>query len=186
MVAGALAVGTKGASAQAPSPANRSLQVNQENVRLKNYLHDLAGPGAMVSVLGGGVADHFMQKNGNPDLAEDLARRIGMRASQAALEVSMRHGLAAVMHRSTEYQPCECHGFGHKVEHALLETFTDHRADGSRALSIPRLASAYAGGFSRMAWEPDRKPGDIARSTTISLGVNALFNVARELTGIAH
>ena len=186
MVAGALALGTRGVSAQTVAAPARSLRVNQQNVRFKNYLHDLAGPGAVVSVLGGGVADHFMHKGGNPDLAEDLARRVGERASQAALEVSVRHGLAAVMHRSTEYQPCECHGFGAKVEHALLETFTDHRADGSRALSIPRLASAYAGGFSRMAWEPDKRPGDIARSTTISLGVNALFNVARELTGIGH
>jgi hypothetical protein len=140
----------------------------------------------MLAAVGGGVADHFMRKDGKPDVAEDLARRIGARVTQASLEVSVRHGLAALMHRSTEYRRCECQGFGPKVEHALLETFTDRRADGSRALSIPRITAAYAGGFSRMAWEPDRSPGDVARSTTISLGFTAFFNVARELTGVGH
>jgi len=102
--------------------------------------------------------------------------------------VSVRHGLAALMHRSTDYhyQFCECHGFGPRVQHALLETFTDRRADGSRALSVPRFAGAYAGGFSRLAWERDRNAGDVMLGTTASLGFSALFNIARELTGLGR
>jgi hypothetical protein len=68
----------------------------------------------------------------------------------------------------------------------LLETFTDRRADGSRALSVPRIAGAYAGNFSRLAWERDRNPGDVALGATVSLGFSALFNVARELTGVGR
>jgi hypothetical protein len=102
------------------------------------------------------------------------------------VQVSVRHGLAALMHRSTDYQPCECDGFGRRVEHALLETFTDRRADGSRALSVPRIAGAYAGGFAPMAWEHDRNAGDAVLGSTVSLGFTALFNIARELTGLRH
>jgi hypothetical protein len=100
--------------------------------------------------------------------------------------VTVRHTLAALMHRSTDYQPCECRGFGPRVEHALLETFTDRRADGSRALSVPRIAGAYAGGFSRLAWERDRNVGDVALGTTLSFGFSALFNIARELSGVGR
>jgi hypothetical protein len=165
----------------------QSLQVRPENVRLNNYLHDLAGPGAFIGVVGGGLLDHVSGKQAAwGDDADGLARRIGSRATQAVVQASVRHGLAALMHRSTGYQPCDCRGFGPRVEHALLETFTDRRPDGSRALSVPRIAGAYAGGLSRLAWEPDRSAGEVALGTTLSFGFTAVFNIARELTGLAR
>lgn len=193
MAAATLVVAVEGAAAQAPAAApiisrsTPSLRLAPENVRLHNYLLDLAGPGALIGVVGGGLLDHIWKK---PDVSgddgEDLARRIGSRATQSAVQVSVRHGLASVMGYSTDYQPCECRGFGPKVEHALLETFTDRRADGSRALSVPRIAGAYAGGLSRLAWEPHRSAGDVVLNTTLSFGFTAVFNIARELTGLAR
>ena len=161
----------------------RSIQLNSENVRLNNFLHELAGPGAFVSMIGGGLLDQIRHTKNGPD---DLSGRIGTRAIQAAVEVSVHHGLAALMHRSTDYQPCHCHGFGRKVGHALLETFTDRRDDGSRALSVPRFASAYAGSFTELAWRHDRTLSDAALGTTMSFGFSALFNIAKELTGLAR
>jgi hypothetical protein len=186
MVATALAAAVAGGvSAQTPSApgatigrAPLSIRVNPENARLNNYLHDLAGPGAFAGVIGGGLVDQLRHKN---DGVGGLAGRIGSNATQAVVQTSVRHGLAALMHRSTDYQPCDCHGFGRRVGHALLETFTDRRADGSRALSVPRIAGAYAGGFSRLAWERDRNAGDVVLGTTVSLGLSAVFNIAREL-----
>jgi hypothetical protein len=194
MAAAALTVGSGTASAQspaAPAPVSSygtpSLQVRPESARLNTYLHDLAGPGAFIGVVGGGLLDHLWRKPSSwGDDADGLARRIGSRASQAAVQVSVRHGLAALMDRSTTYQPCECKGFGPKVEHALLETFTDRRLDGSRAFSVPAVAGAYAGGLTRLAWEHDRSVGDVALNTTLSFGFTAVFNIARELTGLAR
>ncbi|HZA98512.1 MAG TPA: hypothetical protein VE399_07015 [Gemmatimonadales bacterium] len=194
MAAAALTVASGSASAQSPaapapvsSDGTPSLRVGPENARLNTYLHDLAGPGAFVGMVGGGLLDHLWRKPSSwDDDADGLARRIGARASQAAVQVSVRHGLAALMDRSTTYQPCECKGFGPKVEHALLETFTDRRADGSRALSIPTIAGTYAGGLTRMAWESDRSAGDVVLGTTLSFGFTAVFNIARELTGLAR
>jgi hypothetical protein len=68
----------------------------------------------------------------------------------------------------------------------LLETFTDRRADGSRALSVPHIAGAYAGNFARMAWERDRDTGEAALGATVSIGFSALFNIGRELTGVGR
>lgn len=193
-LAGGVVAAASSAAAQAVAPEDTaaasaaiSVQIQPENVRLVRYLHDLAGPGAFIGVVGGGVLDQLWRKPSSwGDDADGLARRIGSRASQAAVQVSVRHGLAALMGRSTSYQPCECKGFGPKVEHALLETFTDRRADGSRAFSVATVAGAYAGGFTRMAWERDRSFGDLALNTTLSFGFTAAFNIARELTGLAR
>lgn len=181
MAATVIAAAAGRVSAQTPSaPATtQSIRITPERARFSNYLRDLAGPGAFVGVIGGGVLDQLRNKN---DGVGGLSGRIGSNATQAVVQTSVRHGLAALMHRSTDYQPCDCQGFGPKVGHALLETFTDRRADGSRALSVPRIAGAYAGGFSRLAWERDRSAGDVMAGTTLSLGFSALFNIARELT----
>jgi hypothetical protein len=105
---------------------------------------------------------------------------------QAAVEVSVHHGMAALMGHSTDYQPCDCKGFGNKLEHALLETFTDRRADGSRAIAVPRMAGAYAGRFARLAWEHDGGAQDVLLGTTLSFGFTAVFNIARELSGVGR
>jgi len=160
----------------------RSVRITPENVRFTNYLNDLSGPPALIGAVGGGLLRGVRQHDG----ADGLAGGIASKAAQHAVQVSVSHGLAAVMHRSTDYQPCQCRGFGPRVAHALLETFTDRRADGSRALSVPRMAGAYAGSFARLAWEPDRGVGDAAAGATLSLGFSALFNIARELTGVGR
>jgi hypothetical protein len=185
MAATALAAVAGRVSAQTPSAPGATIgreplpiRINPENARLNNYLHDLAGPGAFVGVIGGGLLDQVRHKN---DAVGGLAGRIGSNATQLVVQSSVRHGLAALMHLSTDRQPCDCHGFGPKVGHALLETFTDRHADGSRAFSVPRVAAAYAGGFSRLAWERDRNASDVLLGTTMSLGFSALFNIGREL-----
>jgi hypothetical protein len=184
-VAGRASAQTASAASAAIGPEPQSIRINPENVRLNNYLHDLAGRGAIIGVVGGGVVDHLRHKSGGggPD---ELSGQIAQRATEQAASVSVRHGLAALMHRSTDYgyRRCECHGFGPRVGHAFLETFTDRRDDGSRALSVPRIAGDYAGGFAGLAWQRDRNVGDALRSTTLSYGFKALFNIGRELTGL--
>ncbi len=160
-----------------------SIRVTPENVRIGNYLRDLAGPRAVLGVVGGGALQQLRQNDGT-----ELGQRLAQRATQHAAEMSVRHGLAALMNRSTDYhyQFCDCRGFGPRVQHALLETFTDRRADGSRALSVPRIAGTYAGDFAGMAWEHDRSVGGAVGGATLSLGFSALFNIGRELTGLGR
>jgi hypothetical protein len=190
LVAGAscgLSAQTSSAPGAAVSRTPLSIRVRPENVRLNNYVRNLAGPPTILSVFGGGLLGYLRQR---PALRDEvnggLGGQIASRAGQAAVQVSVRHGLAAVMHHSTEYQPCGCRGFGPRVGHALLETFTDRHADGSRALSVPRFAGAYAGSFVRLAWERDRDPGELALTTTASFGFSALVNIARELSGVGR
>jgi hypothetical protein len=189
-----LAATTAGASAQGTPVAGAtlgrepaSIRVTPQNVRFNNYLRDLAGPGTLIKVVGGSVVNHLWRQPTDGDqTTEGLAKAMASRAAQTAVQETVRHGLAAVMQHSTDYQPCECKGFGPKVEHALLETFTDRRADGSRAIAVPRMAGAYAGRFARLAWEHDGGAQDVLLGTTLSFGFTAVFNIARELSGVGR
>jgi hypothetical protein len=163
------------------------IRVTPQNVRFSNYLRDLAGPSTMVKVVGGSLVNQLWRQPADGDNdSESVAKAMASRAAQTAVQETVRHGLAAVMQHSTDYQPCGCKGFGPKVEHALLETFTDRRPDGTRAIALPALAGAYAGNFGRLAWDHDRDAADAALGATVSIGFSALFNIARELTGIAR
>jgi hypothetical protein len=176
MTAALATVATTGVSAQTPSP----IRITAENARSNAYLRDLADPRGFVGAAGGAVFQRL--RDHRAELGDEMAYRV----TQRMVGVSVRHGLAAVMHRSPDhqYQLCECRGFGPRVAHALVETFTDRRDDGSRALAVPRIAAGYAEGFTSLAWDRERNIGSVLGGATLSLGGQALFNVFRELTRI--
>jgi len=131
--------------------------------------------------MAGGAAFERL-RHGDTELGDELA----FRGTQRLVGVSVRHGLAAAMHLSTDggYHLCECTGFGPRVAHALSQTFTDPRDGGGRAFAAPRIAATYAQGFTDLAWRHDRSAGEVLTGTALSFGAQALFNVARELTRI--
>jgi hypothetical protein len=175
-------VGPDAGCRRRPSPEPRSsIHITPENARVSQYLHELASPGAVVGVVGGAVLERLRHED-----RTDLAEQIASRATQRVAGVSVRHGLAAAMHLSTDdrYQFCECRGLGPRVGHALVASFTDSRADGSRALAVPRIAGSYAASFAGLAWDHDRSVGNVLAGTALSFGLHALFNIGRELTGI--
>lgn len=162
-----------------------SLRLPATALSFHGYLHDLARPGALAGMVGASVMEQIRgSQQGPPDLADKIGRRFARRA----VVVSVRDGAAALMHVSPgyRYQFCHCQGFGHKVSHALLESFTVRRDDGSRALAIPRFAGAYAGSMTQLAWSHDRSAGQLALGTTLAFGVNALMNVVKELSPAWH
>lgn len=182
MLATALVAMAARVSAQA-SPD--SLRVHSQNVTFNSYLHDLVRPGVVAGTIGGSVLQQMRgTRYGPPELEDKIEERFARRA----VVISVRDGAAALMHLSpsNRFQRCQCSGFGRRVGHALLESFTAHRADGSRVVAIPRFASAYAGGMTQLAWSHDRTAGQIALGTTLSFGVNALMNVVKELSPAWH
>jgi len=170
------ALATCSVSAQTQAP----IRVTPENARVNAYLQDLANPGGLVGLAGGAVVERL--RHGDRELGDELA----FRGTQRLVGVSVRHGLAAAMHLSTDgrYHLCECSGFGPRVAHALSETFTVPRDGGGRALAVPRIAASYAEGFTGLAWRHDRSVGDVLAGTALTFGAKALFNIGRELTRI--
>jgi hypothetical protein len=170
-----MAAGKTTAQTQAP------IRVTPKSARETAYLNELANPRALAWMAGGAALEGF-RSDGRSDFGDELAYR----ATKRMVGISVRHGLAAAMHLGTDsrYHLCECRGFGPRVVHALVETFTDPRDGGGRALAVPRIAAHYAENVTAMAWQHDRGVTSVVTGTSLSFGVHALFNIGRELAGI--
>lgn len=168
-------------TAQTPSQIPAPIRVTPRSAREAAYLNELANPRAMAWMVGGAA----LERARNGDRVE-FADELAYRATKRVVGISVRHGLAAAMHLGTDsrYHRCECTGFAPRVAHALVETFTDPRDGGGRALAVPRIAAHYAENFTGMAWQHDRGVTSVVTGTSLSFGVQALFNIGRELTGI--
>ena len=107
---------------------------------VRNFMYDLADPLALANALALGLYDHARTEpyewGGGLDA---LTQRIASRAGGHVIGTSVRHGLAAILDRSTEFEPCTgCTSTEDRINHAILETFTDrYLATGRRVLSEP-------------------------------------------------
>lgn len=152
--------------------------------RARAYVRDVTDPGAWLGVAAAGVWDHIRD---DPDSwggdADGLARRMASRGGQHIVSASTRHGVAAALDRSTEYRRCECTDPGGRIANAFLETYTDRDRQGRRAVSIPRIAGAYAGALAPLAWRPDTDVGDAVRDGTLSLAFSIVGSLLTEFFG---
>ncbi len=152
--------------------------------RLRNYAFDAFGP---YPFIGAAVAGGIQQAYGTPPEWGGGADSYGVRvASNFGINLvtqTTRYGLAEIFHEDTLYYRCECSGFGHRLEHALLSTVTARRGDdGHRTFSFSSLAAPYAGTEAAvLLWYPNRyEPMDGFRNGNYNLAVQAGMNVALE------
>ncbi|MBW3569665.1 MAG: hypothetical protein KY467_01045 [Gemmatimonadetes bacterium] len=138
---------------------------------VRGFVHELADPLALSNALVLGLYDHVRTRpyewGGGLDA---LTQRIASRAGGHVIGTSVRHGLAAALGRSTEFEPCRgCASAEDRVAHALVETFTDRDAAGRRVISEPYLAGTYAGALAPALWHPDSTLADGLKAGTWSL-----------------
>jgi hypothetical protein len=130
---------------------------------VRNFMYDLADPLALANALALGLYDHVRTEpyewGGGMDA---MTQRIASRAGGHVIGTSVRHGLAAVLGRSTAIEPCTgCASTEDRVTHAIVETFTDRDlATGRRVISEPYLAGTFAGAIAPTLWHPDGNLGD--------------------------
>ena len=152
--------------------------------KFTNYLFDAFGP---YPIIGAAIAAGINQADNAPPEwgqgAEAYGKRFGSNFGILAISTSTRYGLAAAFREDTLYYRCECTGFGHRLEHALISTVTARRgADGHRTFSFSSLAAPYAGTeAASLLWYPSRFDAmDGFRMGNINLAVQAGYNVAFE------
>jgi hypothetical protein len=144
---------------------------------VRNFVYELADPLTLANALALGLYDHARTEpyewGGGLDA---LTQRIASRAGGHVIGTSVRHGVAAVLDRSTEFEPCRgCVTAEDRINHAIIETFTDRDlATGDRVLSEPYLAGTFAGAMAPTLWHPDSNLGDGLKSGAFSI----LFTVA--------
>jgi hypothetical protein len=164
-----------------PQPATYTRP--SEKIKFHNYLFDAFGP---YPIVGAAIAAGINQANNAPPEwgqgGEGYGKRFGSNFGILAISTSTRYGLAELFREDTLYYRCECTGFGPRLGHALLSTFTARRGeDGHRVFSFPDLVAPYAGTLVGVyAWYPDRYNGMDA----FRLGNYSLIGYAAENVGL--
>ena len=155
-----------------------------EKDKLHGYIFDAFGPYAFISAVT--VAGIQQARNRPPDWGQGWGAYGDRVASDFGVNLvtqTTRYGLAEVFHEDTLFYRCECSGFGHRLEHALLSTITARRGDdGHRTFSLASFVAPYAGGeAAALGWYPSRYNAmDGFRIGNYNLAVQAGLNVALE------
>ena len=176
-----------GSSSNAALPATPQPAVTytppSATTKFHNYLFDAFGP---YPIVGAAIAAGINQANNAPPEwmqgGEGYGKRFGSNFGILAISTSTRYGLAALFREDTLYYRCDCKGFGPRLGHALLSTFTARRGeDGHRVFSFPDLVAPYAGAMAGVyGWYPDRFDARDA----FRLGNYSLIGYAAENVGL--
>jgi len=156
-------------------------QESDSQRRERNYIKAMIGPAPLIRIVAGTVIDQW--QDDPEDWDQDVggfAQRLGSNAGSRWVNVSVRHGIAALQNRTTSYQRCECTDTWGRVRQAVLGTVTDFDEQGDRHFSVAQVSGALAGSSVKLIWVPDYDLGDVGRGTLMSLGVTAAGNLIRE------
>jgi hypothetical protein len=152
--------------------------------KFHNYLFDSVGPYAMLTGVVGGL---IQQADDTPPEWGQGWDSYGVRVANNfginLVAVTARYGMAEAFREDTIFYRCECSGFVHRFEHALISTVTARRGDdGHRTFSFSNLAAPYAGTMTAaLGWYPRRfEPMDGFRMGNYLLLSYAGQNLAKE------
>lgn len=149
--------------------------------RERDYIRAMFGPAPLIRITANTVIDQWQD---NPDDWDQdvagFAQRFGSNAGARWVNVSVRHGIAALQDRTTEYKRCECTSTVGRIRQAVLGSVTDFDERGNRHFSVAQVSGAIAGSSAKIIWTPDYDASNAARGTIMSLSITAAGNLIRE------
>jgi hypothetical protein len=158
--------------------------------RLRNYLWTTFNP---VSFAAAGASAGIGQWRNRPEEWGQGAAGFGRRYASAFGEhvtlTTITYGVSAVLHEDNRYFRSEDTGFRSRLFYAVSSTFMARRDDGTRRISISRIAGFVGAAFISRSWQPSSTNsfGNGVGNLGSSVGVAVGFNVAREfLPGLSH
>lgn len=165
-----------------PVPTGAYVRPNRDE-RLKQYVNNTIGPLALArTATSAGVATW---RNSPDEWGKDwegFGRRFASGLGRGAIKNTTVYALDETLKLDSRFYRSKKKDFGGRLGDALLSTVTARRPDGTRTVGVPRLAGTYAASvIASETWFPKRYDyKDGLRSGTISLGINAGFNVIKE------
>jgi hypothetical protein len=131
-----------------------------------------------------GLSAGYDQLQNDPEVwgktGEGFAKRVASAAGSRVAAQTVRHGVAAILNRSTQYESCTCTGFGARFGHAVAGAITDRTASGKTKFSEAAVAGAVAGAYAPLAWRPEYTASRAFTGIGFSLGFSALGNLVNE------
>lgn len=158
-----------------------------KNTRLKRYVKSVVGPVAIgKSVISSGYSTWRNSPEEWGDNWEGFGRRFASSMGKSAIKNTTSYALDEAFKLDSSFYRSNKKNFGGRLGDALLSTFTARKPDGKKVFGFPRIAGTYTASIiAAEAWYPKRFDyKDGLRSGTISLGLNAAFNVIKEFIKI--
>lgn len=151
--------------------------------RFKRYVKDTVGPGAWAGmVAGAGFATASNEPTEWGGKWNGFGKRLASNFGRTVIRNTVTYSLDEALKLDSNFYRSEKRGVSDRIKNALLSPVTARKANGRRAVGIPRLVGTYTAGIvSKETWYPSRYTWkDGVRSSTISLGTRALINLVKE------
>jgi len=151
--------------------------------RFKRYAKSVVGPEALAkNVVFAGYATWRNSPEEWGDNWEGFGRRFASGVGKSAIKGTTMYAMDEAFKLDSAFYRSRKKGLGGRLGDALASTFTARKPDGKKVFGFPRVAGTYASSvIAAEAWYPKRFDyKDGLKSGTISLGLNAVFNVFKE------
>jgi hypothetical protein len=150
--------------------------------RFKNYLQATVGPLVLLeTVAWAGISQETNAPSEWGRDAQGFGKRYASIVGQGVIQESVTYGLSEAMAVDSRFHTSRARGFAPRAGDAMLQSVTSRRANGSRVVSAPLLASYAAGGVGMMTWYPDGYSWkDGVRYGGLALASRAGINLIRE------
>lgn len=151
--------------------------------RFKRYINGVVGPYALArQVAGAGISTWRNSPEAWGGQWEGFGKRVVSNFGKNLIKQTAIYGLDEALKLDSHYYRSEKKDVGAKIKNALISPVTARNSRGKRVIGVPRLVGTYTGSIvAAETWYPDRYDWkDGVRSGTISLGMNAAFNLFKE------
>jgi hypothetical protein len=151
--------------------------------RFKRYVNDTIGPFTLLGIAASaGISTATNEPEEWGKKAEGFGRRVASNFGRTLIRETAIYGLDEALKLDSGFYRSQKRDVGSRVKNALLSTVTARKANGKRTIGVPRLVGTYTASIvAAETWFPARYTyKDGLQSGTISLGINAAFNLFRE------
>lgn len=151
--------------------------------RFKRYANGVVGPYALArQVAGAGIATWRNSPEEWGGQWEGFGKRVASNFGKNLIKQTTIYGLDEALKLDSHYYRSEKKDVGSKIKNALLSPVTARNSRGKRVIGVPRLVGTYSSSIiAAETWFPDRFDyKDGLRNGSISLGMNAAFNLFKE------
>lgn len=164
--------------------ANQAAYVRPDaEKRFKYFVSDAVGPFAWIGIATG---DGFSTAINNPKewgkSANGFGKRFASNFGKNLIKNTAIYGLDEALKLDSHFYLSPKRDLGSRISNAFLSTVTARKPNGKRAIGIPRIVGSYTSDIiAKEVWYPARYGWkDGLKGGSITLGVNAFFNLFRE------
>src|SRR5215204_6798692 len=165
-------------------PTSQAYVRPDKNTRRKNYFKSLFSLNGFARTV---ISSGYNTWRNNPEewgtQWEGFGRRVESGVAKNAVKQTTIYALDESFKLDSRFYRSQKRDFGSKVKNALISPFTARTESGKRVFGFPRIIGTYtAAVIAAETWYPKRYTYlDGLKAGTFSLGMNAAFNVVKEL-----